>query len=228
MRVRYSLPDIKEIIKDNSLQYVRVYEGYLSVIPDEKLPVHVIDCTPGSRSKYANKSLYEALEPWLNRFNVPVTLYFGVTNNSRNSNILVFYEPNLNAAPVVNSESNMQPVMNGQMLNYAVQIAELRSEIQMMNLRREKEDLEKEIENRENSNEKLKAVGSVIFERLAAYFFPGVPSVQPLQGTENENEQLEIAVAYLIETFDVSGVIRLAQLLQNKPEFVSIVKSQIN
>jgi len=226
--VKHTLSEVLEFIKNSNLRIGQIYAGHLAKIADEDFPVQSFNFLAQRKDGESVNLAVDFVRNYLTKFPARYTLLMKPSANATEGIIKVYFEPSINdsavAAPVMN---NVPAGVNGELLNYAVQLEQLRAEIRFREMEREKQDLQREIERQSGINGRFAAVAELLIEKFAGAFGL-VPDAAPVAMQGVNAEDFETAVEFLVQTFGADGVVKLAALLQQKPEFVSIVKSQIN
>jgi hypothetical protein len=230
--VKYSLSDLLFQITENNYRFVRIYDGWLQTITDADFPIRVLrDCASADDMK-------EKITDFVKRFPYRLTLLFKVAESNTGTNaVLVHFEPDrpgvVQAVPVNGSGAAANSM---DAFGFAIELERLRAEMRERDIKREKEEVEQELEFARSQRAKWETIADIVLPKILPLF--GVPSalvtgkVQPMQGAHNEAgvdaDELEKAIDFLCDTFGMDGVIKLAHLLKTKPEFINLVKSQIS
>lgn len=228
---KYGLQDILFQITENGYTFCRIYDGWQSSISDDLYPIRVL------RENENAEQLRERVAEFVRRFNCPLTLFFKNYESNTNKNaVLVHYRPD--DVPEVVQPARGSVYGNDERVSFAVEIERLKAEMREREIRREKADLENELEDARAVRAKWDAIADAILPKILPLF--GVSSavigVKPMQGTNEkadesntaDAQQFEAAIDYLCDVFGIQGMIDLADLLKRKPEFINLVKSQLS
>jgi hypothetical protein len=217
--VKYTLSDVLEFIKRDNLRIIQVYAGHLDKIGDEDYPVMAFNTFKTDKTP---DSMVVKISDYLTRFPSRFTLLCKAAPGSTEAIQKFYFEPSVLDRPALAPAPVSAPVSD--VLNYAIQVEQLRAEIRMQGFEREKEDLRREIEKERGINGRFAAVVEVLVEKFAPALGLA-PAPVAMQGYSAH--EFEAAIDFLVETFGADGVCALAKLLSEKPEFVQIVKSQL-
>lgn len=226
--VKYTLSDVLYQVNENSYKFCRVYDGWIDTIKETDYPIRVLrDCeTPEQMS--------EKITDFVKRFPYRLTLFFKVHESNTGTNaVLLHFEPTRETAGA--GGQVMQGPVAPDAFTFAIELERLRAEMRESEVRREKEKIEEELNAARSVRAKYEMLADVLLPKILPLFgvspvVMGKAAATPMQGHEAANvdaNELEAAIDYLIDTFGMQGVIDLAALLQKKPEFINLVKSQI-
>jgi len=223
--IKYSAADILNYIDTQKYRVCSIYQGFIET-PDGHLPVMHFYNQALKGDEAVNKLKSQVAE-YLQKYPFRCTLIMA-TGSAAKDFVRYLYEPTGEVIRSQPMQGTQAAPANDQYINAVIQVEALRGEMRLMMADREKEDLRRELEAAKSGNAKFAVITEVLVEKFAGLFglIPAAETV-PMQGHESEAEALEKAIDYLHEIFGTDGLIKLAELLKNKPEFVQIVKSQI-